>query len=152
MTSSHGAGDRAPSSTEPGQRRTIITIVSTVAIIILTLYSVLLFGVTSTAVPTGTPQAVEQVVAAQLTAIQQIPANEFRVVAIISTVNKYWAMFIVTPTAAGQGHIQSTYGYYQFSNRRWQLRAAGSTNVGCASSGRGHVPAAVLAGFNQHCP
>ncbi len=134
-----------------GQRRAILTLLGVVALIILTLYSVLLFGVTSTAVPTGTPQAVVEVVSAQLTSSQQIPANEFRVVANISTVNKYWAMFVVTPTAAGRGKIETTFGYYQFVSHRWQFRAAGRTNVGCASSGVHHVPANVLAGFHEHC-
>lgn len=134
-----------------GQRRSIVTLLAAVAIVILTLYSVLLFGVTSRANPTGTPQAVEQVVAAQLTAVQQIPANQFHVVATISSVNKYWAMFVVTASALGRGHIQTTWGYYQFSSRRWQLRAAGSSHVGCAPRGPSHVPANVLAGFNEQC-
>jgi hypothetical protein len=134
-----------------GQRRTIITLVSTVALIVLTLYSVLFFGVTSRNVPTGTPEAVVEVVSAQLTLNQQIPAKEFKVTADISSANKYWAMFIVTPTVAGLGKIQLTYGFYQFADHRWQFRAAGANNVGCATRGSTHVPANVLASFAQHC-
>ncbi len=139
-------------STSPwAQRRTIITLVATVALIILTLYSVLLFGVTSTANPTGTPEAVVAVVSAQLTSSQQIPGNEFRVTANISTANKYWAMFVVTPTALGRAKLQRTWGYYEFLSRRWQLRAAGSSRVGCDAHGVHHVPATVLRSFGQQC-
>ena len=141
----------AASASPWGQRRTIVTLVATVALIILTLYSVLLFGVTSSANPTGTPEAVVAVVSAQLTSSQQIPANEFRVTANISSANKYWAMFVVTPTALGRGKLQTTWGYYEFQSRRWQLRAAGSAQVGCDVRGAHHVPVNVLHSFGQTC-
>ena len=135
-----------------GSRTSIITLLLVVATIIGTLYSVLLFGVTSRAQPTGSITGVRTLIAEDLR-LEGVAVSDVTIDASISSVNDHWARFVLTPKSSAPRNIEKTYGYMEFREHRWQLIVIGAASVGC---GRGvavapKVPEAVIRGFGVLC-
>lgn len=90
------------------------------------------------------------------------PTSHVRINATISTVNDYWAHFLVAPSKPQYAaSFPPQYGYAQFQhhdnagipNVQWVVITFGTNNVGCPTPvGVGSVPVAVIAGFGLHCP
>ena len=132
-------------------RGTILAIVAVPLTVIAMVYSVLFAGVTSRARPTGSVAGVQNLVSEELR-LQGVSPSVIRIRVALSTVDRHWAIFVLTPKPAAPSNLERTYGFTAFRDNRWQVVASGTTQVGCAdSSHAASVPAAVLRGFGSVC-
>ncbi len=132
-------------------RRPLVTGLIVLVTIIATLYSVILFGATSREQPIGSLTGVRLAVDVNLES-QGIPLDELSYQAVLSSVDKHWAMFVLTPTAKAHGTLTAAYGFAHFTQHAWQIVDSGSSNVGCPTSNhRATVPDAIRSGFGERC-
>lgn len=134
------------------ERSAILRVLVLVAVVVLTVGGILLFGPTSHAEPTGSVLGLDNLVSENLI-LNQVPASHFTLSTDISLVDNHWAEFSVTPTVLARGTLQSFYGFAHFQSHRWVVITDGSQNVGCPNGvSSGLVPLTVLTGFGYQCP
>jgi len=133
------------------ERSAILRVLVLVAVIVLTVGGILLFGPTSHAEPTGSVLGLENLVSENLI-LNHVPASHFTLSTDISLVDNHWAEFSVAPTSLAGGTLQSFYGFAHFQSHRWVVITDGSQNVGCPTGvSAGLVPLTVLTGFGYQC-
>lgn len=147
------------------QRRTILTVLSIPAAVILIVVSTILFGTNSHRLHTGSVAALENA-ATEYLRLQGVDVAHVEVAGTVSTVDQYWGEFLAQPTTTAAAlHFQSAYGFAHFEHTTytapgssqvipsygWVIVAIGTADVGCAGPASTRVPPAVLAGFRATC-
>lgn len=147
------------------QRRTILTVLSIPAAVILIVVSTILFGTNSHRLHTGSVAALENA-ATEYLRLQGVDVAHVEVAGSVSTVDQYWGEFLAQPTTTAEAQrFQSAYGFARFehstytapggtqviSTYGWVVVAIGTADVGCAGPASTRVPASVLAGFRATC-